>query len=346
MAVTIKDIAKKAGVSYSTVSRALNNLNSVNADTRELVVKTAKELGYMPNFSAVNLKRKRTNVIGVYFSTINNMSSPEILHSVVTAIYDVVKENYLLVVKGVDKHVPGTLNPATLDGIINISQMNSDEKFIKEAREKKIPFVLINRKSKQAVDAVLTDEEDSFYRAMKYLLNKGHREIAVLEGPKNLESTRMRRAGWHRAMLEQNLDPDVLPVFEGTYRYESGVNQAEAILATKPTALLSYNDEMAFGVEYVLSKKGLSVPEDLSIVGFDNWNQPMYTYMNLTTIERSMYNLSKEACKLLISRIEEDKDTDYATKTIILESPMIERGSVKDLNNEGGKKKEKQNSSK
>lgn len=329
MSVTIKDIAKEAGVSYSTVSRALNGLSLVNDKTREHVLKTAKKMGYMPNTSAVNLKRNRTNMIGVYFSKINEMSSPEVLHEVVTAIFDVTREQQLLVVKGVDHHVPGSLNPAIFDGIITVTQSESEEDFIREALEKKIPIVVLNRKSKYPVDTVLTDEEDAIYRSMTYLLEHGHRRIAVLEGPQNLTSTKQRHNGWVRAVREYGLKEEQFPVWAGDYRYDSGVSLAESILAKQPTALLSFNDEMAFGVERVMLKKGLSVPDDLSIIGFDNWNKAMYTSMDLTTIERSMYTIAHEACELLLHRIDnKDKDEREGTKTIFLDAPLIERGSV------------------
>lgn len=344
MSVTIKDIAREAGVSYSTVSRALNGLSLVNEKTKEHVLKTAKKMGYMPNASAVNLKRNRTNMIGVYFSRINEMSSPEVLHEVVTAIFDVTKDEQLLVVKGVDNHVPGTLNPAVFDGIIVVTQSETEEDFIKEALDKKIPIVTLNRRSKYPVDTVLTDEEDAFYRSMTYLLEHGHRRIAVLEGPAGLTSTQQRHAGWVRAAKEYGLDEGQFPQFEGNYRYDSGVKHAEAIMAMKPTALLSFNDEMAFGVERVLLRKGLLVPEDLSIIGFDNWNKTMYTSMDLTTIERSMYAIAHEACELLLQRIEtkaEHKNTEReGTKTIYLDAPLIERGSVLQLSAQEPYKKE------
>lgn len=327
MSVTIKDIAREAGVSYSTVSRAINGLDLVNEITREHVLRTAKRLGYMPNTSAVNLKRNRTFMLGVYFSTISKMSSPEVLHEVVTAIYEVVKENYMLVVKGVDNHSKGSLNPAVFDGIVNITQRDSDEEFIQEAVDKKIPIVVVNRKSKISVDTVLTDETDAFYRSMKFLLDHGHRRIVALEGPAGLDSTRRRHAGWVKAAREAGIDPDTIPVYEGNYRYDSGVSAAEKILAHKPTALLSFNDEMAFGVERVMIQKGLRVPEDMSVIGFDNWNHLMYSSMNLTTVERSMYELSKEACRLLLQRIEAGGG-NRGTRTIFMDAPLIERGSV------------------
>ena len=130
MAVTIKDIAKKAGVSYSTVSRALNDQNADKSDKKKRILRIAKEMGYVPNQAAINLKMSRSYVIGLYFSTISKMTSPFVLHDVLTGVYSVVGSRYNVVVKGIDMHEPGTLNPTYYDGIIVLSQRNEDLAFM------------------------------------------------------------------------------------------------------------------------------------------------------------------------------------------------------------------------
>ena len=108
MAVTIKDVAKKAGVSYSTVSRALNDPNADKSDKKKRILKIAEEMGYVPNQAAIQLKMSRSYVIGLYFSTISKMSSPFVLHDVLTGVYSVVGSRYNVVVKGIEMHEPGT----------------------------------------------------------------------------------------------------------------------------------------------------------------------------------------------------------------------------------------------
>ena len=141
MAVTIKDVAKKAGVSYSTVSRALNDPNADKSDKKKRILKIAEEMGYVPNQAAIQLKMSRSYVIGLYFSTISKMSSPFVLHDVLTGVYSVVGSKYNVIVKGIDMHEPGTLNPSFLDGIIVLTQKDDDLEFMDEVLNKGIPMV-------------------------------------------------------------------------------------------------------------------------------------------------------------------------------------------------------------
>lgn len=329
MTVTIKDIAKKIGISSTTVSRALNNLDLVNPETRTLVQETAKSMGYTPNLSAISLKLQRTNTIGLFFSTYENLTSAMVLNKVFTAIYDQVKNDYNVLVKSVEHQAKNSLNPHLLDGIILVSQKASDQAFVEEAIGKSIPIVLINQKFPLAVDTVLIDELDAGYRMMRYLLDMGHRKIAVLEGPTGLYSTKQRHEGWQNALRDYKIDAQTIPVFRGNFRVESGVEIADKILKKKPTALLSFNDEMAFGVQNVMASKGLKVPEDMSIIGFDNWEVPLPSVFGITTIERDMYSLTREASNMLLDRINNNKTK--SARTIFLEGPLVMRNSVLDL---------------
>ena len=219
MAVTIKDIAKRAGVSYSTVSRALNGIGAENTESRKNILRLAQEMGYVPNQAAINLKKSRSYVIGLYFSTISKMTSPFVLHD---------------------------------------------------------------------APNVTTDEALAMERAMDYLLENGHRNIGIIEGNPGLDSSRLRRRGWRTSMTSHGLDPDALPVISGNYRYASGYTAAKQLLTFRPTALLCFNDEMAFGARTAIVEAGLKVPDDVSLVGFDNWDMSGYSDMHLTTVERNM----------------------------------------------------------
>lgn len=329
MAVTIKDIAKRAGVSYSTVSRALNDVGTEHTENKKRILKIAEEMGYVPNQAAINLKLSKSYTIGLYFSTISKMSSPFVLHDVLTGVYSIVGSKYNVVVKGIDMYEAGTLNPSFYDGIIVLSQRNEDGEFIEEVMNKNIPMVAICRTVFYDVPNVVTDEAKAMEKAMDYLLDHGHRNIGVIEGGQHLDSTRLRHRGWRNSMLRHGLDPDALPVEVGNYRYASGYQAAQRLLEKKPTAMLCFNDEMAFAARAAIYEAGLKVPDDVSLIGFDNWDMSGYGSMKLTTVERSMSEIAREGTRVLLRRLE---NGIIDNSRIYLENKLIIRETVKDLN--------------
>ncbi len=338
MAVTIKDIAKRVGVSYSTVSRALNGIGVENTESRKRIIQLAEEMGYVPNQAAIHLKKSRSYMIGLYFSTISKMTSPFVLHDVLTGIYSVTGSKYNVVVKGIDMHEAGTLNPSYFDGIIVLSQKNEDMDFMREVQLKKIPMVVICRAVDVDAPNVTTDECRAMEKAMDYLLENGHRKIAVIEGNPGLDSSRLRHRGWRRAMESRGLDPDALPVRSGNYRYASGYEAAKQLLDYHPTAILCFNDEMAFGANAAIQERGLKVPQDVSLVGFDNWDMSAYSTMRLTTVERSMGEIAKEGARVLLRWLDEgivDK------RRIYLHNRLIIRDTVRDIRGSKAQESEK-----
>ncbi len=330
MAVTIKDIAKRAGVSYSTVSRALNGIGGDDSsERRQQIIELAEEMGYVRNQAAINLKLSRSFVIGLYFSTISKMSSPMVLHDVLTGVYDVVGMRYNVVVKGIDMHEKGTLNPSYFDGIIVLSQRTSDMEFMEEVRSKNIPMVVICRDVDMDVPNVTTNEEGAMEEAMDYLLANGHREICVIEGDPELDSARLRRRGWQNSCRKHGIDPSEIPIVSGNYRYASGLKGAAKLLIHKPTAILCFNDEMAFGAREAIMQAGLKVPDDVSLIGFDNWDMSVYGSMRLTTVERSMLEIAREGARLMLRRLE---DGDMENTKVYLKNRLIIRDSVRNLN--------------
>lgn len=330
MAVTIKDVAKAAGVSYSTVSRALNGIGSGNSERRQKILKIAEEMGYMPNQAAINLKLSRSYNIGLYFSTISQMSSPYVLHEVLMGVYHIAGSQYNVMVKGIDMHKPGSLNPSFFDGIVVLSQRDDDIYFIEEVHEKDIPMVILCRTVFFDAPNVTTDEAEAMGKAMDFLILNGHRRICVIEGDANLDSTQERRKGWRASMLRHGLDPDKVRVYPGNYRYSSGYQAASQILSQeeRPTAVLCFNDEMAFGARNAIYDHGLTVPEDISLIGFDNWDLSRYANMQLTTVERNMGEIAREGTRILLRRLD---GGIIDNSQIYLENKLIIRETVKDI---------------
>lgn len=328
MAVTIKDIAKEAGVSYSTVSRALNNIGVVREEKKQMILKIAQEMGYFPNQAAINLKNQRANTIGLFFSTFDRITSPFVLHKSLMGMYSMVESKYNVIVKGIDSQIPGTLNPTNLDGIILISQKEEDSEFIQEALQKNIPVVVLNRPVYLGVSNVLTDEAKGMKQAMLHLLENGHRNIGIIQAGNELASTRARHRGWVEAAKQYGLSEKAFPVEQGDYSFESGHHAAAKLLKHKVTAILCFNDDMAFGAKQAIEEAGLRMPEDVSLIGYDNLDINRVAEMGLTTVERNMERLAQEGTKILLEKIEQDRKEN---ERIFMETKLIVRNSVKRL---------------
>lgn len=329
MAVTIKDIAKRAGVSYSTVSRALNGIGSENTQRRQRILQLAREMGYVSGQARINSRLSRTYVIGLYFSTIGRSMSPFMFQDVLAGVYSVVGSKYNVVVKGIDMQGAGSLAHGCFDGVIALSERMEDTEFMEEAIVKKIPLVAICRQVDLKVPNVTTDEAMGMERAMDFLLENGHRRIGVIEGLPGLDSTRQRRYGWRSSMRRHGLNPDSVPVVCGNYRYTSGYMAAWQLLKYGPTALLCFNDEMAYGARAAVVERGMDVPGDVSLIGFGNWDVSGYSDLRLTTVERNVGEMAREGARALL-RLMDEGIVD--NRRIYLNNQLVIRDTVKNLN--------------
>lgn len=329
MTVTIRDVAAKAGVSNAMVSRALTGNGPVAPEKKERILAVAEALGYTPNQAAVSLRRSRTCTIGLYFSAINRSTSPYVVHQVLIGIYDVIDPRYNLFIKGIDRHIPGSLNAGYYDGLLIMSQWDSDLEFLEEAAEKKLPMVALSRRLPIDIPSVTTDETGGIGKAMDYLISMGHRNIGIIEGPQNLETTLMRHAGWWTSAIRHGIQPQSLPVEYGNFRYRTGKAAAYRLLMAHPrlTALLCFNDEMALGAIDAARELGLQVPQDISVTGYDNWDFAGHSDARLTTIERNTIQIASEGTRMLLSYIEKG----IRPKDVCLENRLILRDSVREV---------------
>lgn len=328
MPVTIKDIAKEVGVSYSTVSRALNGSLLINPSTSQKILEASERLGYIPNQNAINLRLSKSHTIGLYFSNISDMSSPFILHDIIKSVYKAIDNSYNVVVKGIDRHEPNSLSSAKYDGLLILSQKPEDDEFIEEAIHKNIPTVVFNRSVYHKVTNILTDEEMGEMKAMEYLIQNGHEKIGIIEGIPTLASTRARHRGWKKAFQKNNMDINSVPIITGDYRIMSGYHAGKELLTHDITAILSFSDEMAFGAARAIEEAGLRIPEDISIIGFDNIKWLCDNVFSLTTIERDMGELATKATELLFDKIENGNNS---IQKVFVDTKLIVRKSVKDI---------------
>lgn len=331
MAVTIKDIAKAVGVSHSTVSRALTGSKYVNEKTKEEIFKAIKELNYTPNMNARSLKTDKTYNIGIFFSTIDNGTSPFVFQSVIHNVYSNIDKKYNVIVKGIDTYEKNTINPKNYDGIIVVSQKSDDNDFIEEILDKEIPLVVINRKVDFDVVNVFTDESIGTFKGIEELIKNGHKEIAIIEGMKNFDSTKMRRNGYIKAFKNYNININNDLVVSGDFTVKGGYICTKELLNKEKnfTAIFAFNDEMAAGAMKAIIEKGLNVPADISILGFDGNELGEFLSPRITTIRRPIGEIAKIAINLLIKLIDFEDYID--DKNIYVESQLIIGDSIKNL---------------
>ncbi|MCB2357487.1 LacI family DNA-binding transcriptional regulator [Clostridium estertheticum] len=332
MEVTIKDIAKIANVSHTTVSRALNNSPFISDLTKAKIMTIAKELNYVPNYSAKSLVLNRSYNIGLIFTTISEATSSRFFYETISGVNSAIKGSYNLVVRGIDDYRDFTsVNSKRFDGIILMSQSNSDNSFIYYLMEKKIPLVVLNRYiDESSIVNILSSDKKGVYEAVNYLIQNGHKDIAIIEGKKGFNSTTERKNGFLDALIENKIQINSKYIVEGNYTIASGYTAMKKLLCLSeiPTAVFCSNDEMAIGAMKATVEAGLNVPNDISIMGFDGMQLGDFLTPALTTVRRPIIEISKRGAEKLLSIIE--NNTDDGEK-IYISTELIKRESVAKL---------------
>jgi len=330
---TIKDIAKKANVSVSTVSRVLNDKPDVKAETKEKINKAIEELGFCPSTVARGLVLKKSNIIGFIVPDIANPSFPELARGVVNRaralgysvmFFDTNHDNRveveaLTLMQG--KHVDGI--------ILSFDEANREE--LNKLKEEQFPVVQIYRKSSEhTISTIALDNEFAGAMATDYLIGKGHRRIGLLVTGERTQSGYERYKGYIKALKKAGIPFDQELVQEGLNNAGSGKKCMDNLLSLEnpPTAVFASHDLMAVGAYEAIFEKGLSVPGDISIIGHDNIDVSRYLRPKLTTIDTHKFNLGEMGVDLLIEEIEAEKPLN---REIVEKAELIERESVIDL---------------
>lgn len=329
MSVTIKDIAKLAGVSHTTVSRALNDSPLINPETKERIQRIASSLNYTPNFSARSLVLDRSYNLGLFFSTLHSGTSAGFLYEAVKGVNDVIKDRYNLIVRGIDDYKDfHNVNRKSFDGLIVMSQSASDQPFIEYATEKEIPLIVLNRQ----VDGVqvmnlVPDDKSGAYRVVEYLIRQGHRRIAIIEGKPEFKSTQARREGYDEALRRYGVQIPGGYSVPGEYDLESGYAGMNRLLGhpVRPTAVFCGNDDMALGAVKAITERRLKVPEDISVVGFDDLLFSGFMTPALTTVRRPIEAMSREGASRLLAFIEKKQ---VEKETVYFHTELVIRDSV------------------
>ena len=305
---TIYQVAEKAGVSLSTVSRVLNGNQSVNEKLRQKVERAMAELDYRPNSIARSLASNRSDSIGVLVSELNSPFFGEMMEAIEAVIRAANK--HVLVTVGhndLEQEKDGVefLISRNCDALILHVEALSDEHLFALNRDK-IPLALVNRLVPGLEDGcVCLNNEKGGYLSTKHLLELGHKRIAYISGPLDKNDANERLAGHRRALMEAGIAFDKKLFFEGDYSEESGIQGITHFIENKTefSALVCANDWMASGAMTRARDYNLALPDDLSIVGFDNVIFARQVFPKLTTIHNPIRQMAEMAAKNILHRV-------------------------------------------
>lgn len=330
---TIKDVAKLANVSISTVSYALNNTGNVSDETKKKILDAAKKLEYRPSGIARSLKTKKTEIIGVF---LNNFNGP-VYSEIIRGARDVAKSNgYEIVVAEcmAEKNtVTKLFAQRIVDGAIVLSTTISD-KVIKEYASSNFPIVVLDREIKaEYISNVLIDNKNACYNAVKFIAEQGMKNIAVINGPKGTYDSEKRYEGFMEGIKAFDMNLKKEWSCEGNFEEESGYEITMEMIEKNnlPEVICAANDEMAIGAIKALKEKNIKIPKEVAVMGFDDIVLCDYVTPKLTTIKRPAYDLGVLATHTLFNNLKGDfkgKSKMLSTEFVIRES-LVEKNKKK-----------------
>ena len=329
--VTIIDVAQEAGVSYATVSRVLNNDSHVKPDTRERVIRSITRLGYTVNQQARMLAGGHSHVIGLLVPDLGTGYIGEIIRGIDEALAAAQYDLMLYTThrrKTKESAYVTSLTQGMTDGLLLVLPRDPEE-YLVSLQQRHFPYVLVDHQGLGDVEsAVGAANWQGGYDATKYLIESGHRHIGFITGTMDLGCSRDRLDGYQAALQDSGLPIDPQLIQEGDFWQPSGFTGAQRLLALPepPTAIFASNDVMAFGVMEAVRDRGLRIPEDISIVGFDNIPQAEHVSPQLTTIEQPLADMGREATRMLLAMI---RDPERPYQRVELPTRLIVRASTR-----------------
>ncbi|WP_433499444.1 LacI family DNA-binding transcriptional regulator [Sphaerimonospora sp. CA-214678] len=322
----MSDVARLAGVSTATVSRVVNGRYGVSAGTTARVRSAIERLGYESSLVAASLRRSRTNVLGLVTHSFQSYTA-EVLKGVMDALsqsgFDLIiyanSDLYGTYSEGWEQRHVTRLSGTLTDGCIVVTPWS-------EVRTS-TPIVVIDPVRDSTVPSVTADNLTGATTVIEHLLGLGHRRIGFIAGRSSLAAAWSREEGYRRALAEAGLPVDPALIGRGDFNPESAVPLAHELLerADRPTAIFAASDGMALKVLEAARKLGLGVPDDLSVVGFDNIPEAALAEPGLTTVDQSMYRLGYEAARMLKSLVTGEWE---GPRQILLPTRLVVRGST------------------
>jgi DNA-binding LacI/PurR family transcriptional regulator len=328
--MNISDVAKRARVSTATVSRTINEAGTVRPETAERVWKVIRTLGYHPNSNARSLVSGRSNLLGLIISDITNPFFPEL----VKCFEEIALQHGLEVIVGNTSYDPGRMTHCVrrmlerkVDGVaIFTSEM--EKGLIAQLEERRIPIVFLDTGSvREQISNIRVNYESGIHEAIDHLFHLGHKRIGFISGPMELRSARIRRTAFLKWLGHYGLLVDDRLNETGNHKIDGGESAMQRILGLGklPTAILASNDLTAIGALRAIYNAGLHVPEDLSVIGYDDIDFSQYTQPALTTVRLSRAELAQKAMDALVSGLGAKSKMG---REFIVETHLIVRGST------------------
>jgi DNA-binding LacI/PurR family transcriptional regulator len=332
--ITLKDIAKKLGVSVSTVSRALKDHPDVSRQTKKAVLDLAKKLDYEPNLLALNLLKKQSNLIGVIIPKL----SYHLYAMVISGIEEVVeKKGFHLIIcqtnESYEKEVAilkefNAIRPAGY--LISLASGTSDFKHLKQIQRKQIPLVLFNRDTEEInCSKVIIDNRKAAFKAVNHLFEQGYLRIAFLGGPSNVQISRRRIDGYRQAIERLGLYQNPAYIQHANFTRKDAAEKTKLLLSLnpRPDAIIAFSDQLAISAIRTIKQFEYYIPNDIAIMGFNNEPGNELMEPSLTSIDQPTFEMGQKAAQMLLDQIE-GKDQPW---TEILHSNLVARKSTQKL---------------
>lgn len=329
--VSLRDVAKKAGVSTATVSRVLNNLNHISHTTRTRVEKAVKDLKYQPNKVARRLRAKEGDrkLLGLLIPDIQNPFYVDVIRGVEELVF---LNDYAVYICNFtqdynkEKSYLKNLKSEAIDGLI-VAPYHEEDKMVTAMVRQGFPIVCVDRGlSEVEVDLVVVDNDAGAYKAVKHLIDLGHRRIGYVGGLYSIPTSRKRKDGYVAALRDAGIPVENALVKFGDSKHESGKRLVEEFLdmASPPTALFTGNNVITLGALETIHSRGLNIPDDIAIVGFDDMYWSNSLNPPLTAVSQPGYEIGRQAAKMLFDRLDEPSQEP---RKIILNTKLMVRQS-------------------
>jgi LacI family transcriptional regulator len=307
---TIVEVAKRAGVSIATVSNVIRGTRRVSAKLTERVQAAIRELNYSPNEIARSLKVRQTRMLAMVLPDITNPFFPEIIRGAEDTAFE---RGYFLMTANTDeqigreRRIVAALRSYRVDGVLLASASGTDTSHLKSTIDAGVALVCLDRTVPGVkTDAVLLDNVRGARECVRHMIQKGHRRIAIITGPLDVQTGRERLRGYEEALREADIPTDQGRILEGDFRHDSGYRLGRQIIeqAIRPTAIFVCNGVMTLGVLKAFEELNIRCPKDIALATFDDLAVDSPFHPHLTTVVQPSYEMGARAASILIDRIE------------------------------------------